>query len=324
MIFLVSAALFDYDKTRSVDLLTLLRIAARRTHALFVVDNPHTPSLLEPEMFRKWRTGLGEPIGTEVDLLVEQLRTISSNVSARGSFVVTVTAPKAEQPSSLDSHFRTDLEGAIRVAGLPLYVLLENGLSDAAFLRRVMPKSWAARLAEWESIGVIQFENGGGVTEMIRMVEHYSTGKAPDPSGVGQLAWRASHLLVSDRDSHPDGSESANCKQLRKVCTKSGMGHRLYVLRRRDQESYLPRQAIDKMVEAKTDPNDRQAMTQLLDVHFADAFGRLHNALPKLGEQSWFKNAFVKSDIAWESSWFEQDGSKDEMVELAELVASLI
>ena len=103
------------------------------------------------------------------------------------------------------------------------------------------------------------------------------------------------------------------------------MASRLHILERRKQESYLPREALDEIVKRKSSAEDREEMSGCLDRHFELEDAERHPLeLPKIGEDSWFKNAFLDADLGWRDDWFGRDGSWPEMLALAETIASLI
>ena len=78
------------------------------------------------------------------------------------------------------------------------------------------------------------------------------------------------------------------------------------------------------VVDTKTSAADRATMQGLLAQHFQLGPRCRHSSLPRLGDSSWFKNAFLEHAAAdWQDSWFEADGSAHEMIELAEMLAAL-
>jgi hypothetical protein len=220
-----------------------------------------------------------------------------------------------------------ELREATRLASLPLFILVENALSDGAFLRRTLPTIWKRKILEWERAGVVTFEHGGGVGEMKRLVERCTARGNADPLGLGPSAWRASHVLISDRDSLDlTGKASDEVRQLQRASEQAMMEDRLHILRRRDQEAYLPREALMTIAKSKTGP-DREKMVEMLESHLATD-SKHHKQLPRITEasSSWFKGGFLafEKSIDWDDAWFEKDGSGPEMVDLAEMIASFL
>lgn len=323
MIFRLPAHLFRLSNVRAVEIIALLRGAAMRGHTIQVVEDVYGYETRETGDLNIWVKGHKNTLEKELLWLVERVHHISANAVTRGAISIAVSTSEEEfQPTS---HIILSLTAAIRLASLPLFIIVENALSDAAFLRTVMPLRWKNKLTEWEKNGFVQFENGGGIDEMRRIVEYLATGKTEDPLGLGFAAWKAAHYLISDRDSKDnDGMPSDAAQKLKKVCNEKGLKYRLYVLRRRTQESYLPRPALEAIINTKTDKIVREDMQKQIDVYFSDPKKRNHDPLPKIGEMPWFKNSFLTSSINWESKWFDDDKSGSEMIEIAENIASLI
>lgn len=325
VIFLVSGKLFASSRTRNADLLALLRGVALRGHTLFVVDDPHGSSSIEAKEFGSWVTGLNAMLQREVAWIRERIRRVPPTAVTRGATAIAVA--EAGNPDLVAQRIVLDLSAAVRLATMPLFVLVENGLTDAAFVRRTMPPSWRRKIREWERAGAIRFEHAGGIGEMKKIVEHCSAGGTSDPLGLGPSAWRASHVLVSDRDSQDQrGGPSSDVGDLVRACSRANMKDRLHVLCRRDQESYLPDEALRAIVATKSGKLERDDMLARLASHFANTKGRHHVPVPKVGEVSWFKNAFLRyeSSIAWDDAWFVRDGSGPEMVDLAEMIAAFL
>ena len=324
MIFHVSKRLFEPGAARVSDLIALLRAAAWRGHTLMVIDDPARAEVETSAVLAQWAEHLTGTLCTEVMWLLEAVERITPNAATRGSPCLWVTQDPAATPI-LQYQAQLDLQAAIRLAAMPLLILVENALSDGEFLRRTLPKHWRAKLSEWERDGFVQFEHGGGVGELKRIVEHCARGTG-DPLGLGQAVWRCAHLIISDRDTTDEqvGTPATAVTQLRTSCSHAQMADRLHVLLRRDQESYLPREAVDQIIASKTDARLREQMTALIDQHFANPT-RHHAKMPALGQSSWFKNAFIEHGaLPWQDDWFACDGSEPEMIELAERIAAFL
>lgn len=326
MIFLLSGNLFASNQGKGIDLLALLRGAALRGHSVLVVDDPFGSSSIESREFESWVARLSIELQREVAWLRERVRRIPPNAVTRGATTIAVTAPVAS--NQVTQRIVLNLTEAIRLATLPLFVLVENGLSDAAFVRRTMPPRWRRKIREWEIAGLVRFEHAGGIGEMKRLVEHCSAdGTTSDPLGLGPHSWRASHFLLCDRDSQDqNGKPSKESGELQRACVRAKMKDQLHILSRRDQESYLPEEALRAIVATKTGKNERDGMLTALEAHLAIGNARHQTPLPKVGDTSWFKSAFFQfeSSIHWDDVWFERDGSDPEMVDLAEAIAAFL
>jgi hypothetical protein len=324
MIFRVDKQYFKVGASRTTDLLMFLRAAASRGHTVFIVSDVLGHDIDDTPEFAEWSSAATTEVQHEIRLMTEVLRRVSPNAVARGATVVAV--PWQRDATHFGRHVVLTLTEATRLASMPLFVLVENGLSDSAFLRRVMPPRWRNKINEWERAGYIHFENGGGISEMDRIVDYFSTGKAPDPAGLGRAAWCAAHVFISDRDSNSDGSISSDSNRLKQTCAAAGLEERLHILDRRDQESYLPPEALFEIVGQKTDSGDRQKMADLLKAHLSRPDSRNHHKTPTLSEKStsWFKNAFLTAEVGWKDEWFERDGSAQEMIDIAEKIAAFL
>jgi hypothetical protein len=125
------------------------------------------------------------------------------------------------------------LSTALRVLGEPLHVLVENGLRDAAFLRRVIPPEWRRELLKWEESGKLRFENGGGIDELRQIISFMATDEGALATwGIPAAAWKLLHFLVSDHDGVNATTPSSSAQRLQSECEKAGLAKRLHVLRR--------------------------------------------------------------------------------------------
>ena len=164
VIFLVSGDLFASSRARSADLLALLRGVAIRGHTLFVVDEPHGSSSIESKEFERWVAGLNAMLRREVAWIRERIRRVPPTAVTRGATVITVA--EGGTPALVTQRIVLNLSEAVRLATMPLFVVVENGLTDAAFVRRTMPASWRRKIREWERAGGIRFEHAGGIGEV--------------------------------------------------------------------------------------------------------------------------------------------------------------
>jgi len=325
MIFLLANSVFTSKKARDTDLISLFRAAALRGHSLFIVKDPENPKLADESSFQLWKGKFPLELGIQLDWLAERCGLISSNAATRGAKRIAVM----EDPQALKkaSCVAVNVNAAVRLAALPLSILLENALSDGAFIRRTMPAAWRRKFLQWEATGVIKFEHGGGIGEMKRLVENFAQRQDDDDSSINSsAAWKISHFLVSDRDSqNSTGKLSREAGDLSRACESAGITRQLHILERRDQESYLPKEALDAIASGMTGA-DRDKLLAAIAAHFQKGKERHHLPLPALGKKSPFKNAFLsfETKISWDDNWFTADGSAREMVDLAESVSALL
>lgn len=301
-----------------VDRIALLRGASTRRHTLIISDNPRDTrkNRVKPS-YTQWLQSLSAGLQAEIELLVQRLSIVTANAVARGAERLLVSAqPWPNVPGCL-----LTLKEAIRAVTLPTSVLVENALNDAAFLRRAMPPVWAQRLDRWERQGLLRFEHAGGITVMKQILEHFGDDENSKRAfGLPSRLWRLVHVLVYDHDNN-----HKNTRELDESCASHEMKSRAHCLKRKKQEHYLPREALEAIVEMKFKPGSGDAMTKLAAIkeHFALGEHRHSAALPS---PDTFKNAFSKyeTQIAWNDGWFANDGAWPEMTLLAEMIAAAI
>lgn len=327
MIVWVDDCLFE-EGARDVDLLALLRGASIRRHTMFVSASPAERRRdWQSPGFQRWEGRLSERIRNEVKLLAERLTLVSGNVVTRGHAARLLVSN--DQPHRLTARdCWVTMDEAVRAVMLPTYVLLENGINDRAFLRRAMPSYWRERLDSWERIGLLRYENGGGNSAMARLVKLASRDEeyTRQAFGLPYALWRMVHIVVFDHDGESADRPGKGSADLAKACQEAGLDEHAHRLARRDQEHYLPAEALRTIVEKRvTDPADREPLMKAIDVHMNKGAERHFAALPDLGRKRIFKNEFDCSEIdQWQDAWFGRDGAWPEMTLLAEKIAAAI
>jgi hypothetical protein len=318
MIILVNDQLFFPGAAHEVDRLALLRNAARRQHTLRISPFPVKDIEQGPihsknsENYRQWLSTLQGELLKEVTLLSEQLKQVSAMAITRGSPWLLVSNDPADR--SIDGCWLT-LEQAVRAVGAPLFVLVENMINDAAFFRTVMPPPWKQRLKEWEELGMLRFEHGGGQS-IVDIVKKFSDDKySAKAFGLPAEAWKALHFVICDHDGKCAKEPGKLARDAQDACNKAQMMHRLHRLERKKQENYIPQEAADEL--AKRHSNAKEFVSKIADFdrlpederHFVDF------PLPSM------KNCF-DNEFSWLDEWFLTDGSWPEMARLAEKIAA--
>jgi len=307
---------------RDLDRLALLRNAARRRHTLIVSMSPAAPwhARTAPN-FDAWAAAWPDGLHTEIKLIEERLAIVSVTAVTRGAkrLLVCDRDPGAEHVGC-----RVSLEDAVRALSLPLYILIEHQIHDAAFIRRILPPVWRARFAEWESRGELRYENGGGLPVMSDLIKfHCNDEHAKLAFGLPAEIWQLVHFIVWDHDGDSFDTPGPGSGDLGRTCDKAGLAGHWHRLERRDQEHYLPIPALQAIVKERiTDPVERERLLADIDAHAAKGDGRHFVPLPKLGEFPLFKNLFMTANLNWPDQWFEEDGAWPEMTRLAERIAS--
>jgi hypothetical protein len=324
LIIWVDDALFAGQKP-DVDLLALLRQAALRRHTLIISASPQTMWNKVAPNFAVWQQERLTPrLQEEVKFLLERLSHISSNLTTRGE-----VAPirVSEQDAAGDSACVLTLAQAIRAVVLPLHILVENQINDAAFLRQAMPPVWRDRLTTWEQNGELRFMQAGGIAEMRRMLEfHADDEQARQAFGLPAKVWLLQYFLIYDHDGEQADQTGDQTKALERAIKNHPIAfHRLW---RRCQENYLPQPSLLKIVVARELDADSEAkLTDAVNAHCLQAPEVRHYCkLPRLGDNAFFKNEFFKPANAgiWAAADFEADGIWPEMVHLAEAIAAAI
>lgn len=149
-------------------------------------------------------------------------------------------------------------EDAARLAEEPLTILVENRVSDGAFLERAMKEMDRGIRRLWRQPGdPVRFDSVGGIGQMLAEVER----RAQDVPVRPRLVVMAD----SDRTTPHDRLSRAG-RSLRHKCEK--MGVPCWILAKRESENYLPRILLDEredvggdyqqMVDAWDDLDDDQ------------------------------------------------------------------
>lgn len=320
MILWVDDELFG-GQSRDVDRLALLRNAALRRHTVIISASPQALSdSRQAPMFEFWLSTLSPRLQAEVWLLRERTRLVTANAIAVGANRVLV----AERRPDADGCWLS-LDEAARAAAEPLQVMVEHQINDAAFLRRAMPPVWRKRFEDWEGKGEIRYANGGGLSVMTALVTFFTDDNtARRCFGLPAEVWRLLHFLVFDHDGERPETPGDQSKELDRRCKSNGMIRRIHRLVRRDQEHYLPLEALRSISNARVqDTVERDTLLDKLEKHFALGQARHFVPLPRIGNDPFFKSEFVQ-EIAWSDDWFERDDAWPEMTQLAERIASAI
>ncbi len=237
MIIWLDDELFAPDHANDVDRIALLREAHRRRHTLFVSDSPGRPDASRPNL-EKWTRALSQPLGSETEALLAELRLVPADALAYGSPWVCVPGPKR---AAIENAPALSVNEAVRALGHPLTILVENQLNDGAFLRAMMPPPWSARLEDWERTGQVRFGNGGGINVLHALIEHHCDGRGSARGfGLPAEVWKLLHFIVVDHDGPKPDAPSADSKRVGSLCQERGLSQRFHRLERRCPENYLP------------------------------------------------------------------------------------
>ena len=137
------------------------------------------------------------------------------------------------RPSAADE---LEPEDAFRLADAPLVILVENRVSDGAFVKRVVTELDKSVLGLWRRPGdPVRFDSVGGVGQMQAEVERRTQGRRYRPR------------LVVIADSDRKGPDDAVSPAVRALCRRcEALGVSCWVLAKREAENYLPRVLLDE------------------------------------------------------------------------------
>ena len=134
-------------------------------------------------------------------------------------------------------------EDAVRLADEPLVILVENRVSDGAFVKRVVTELDKSLHGLWRRPGgPVRFDSLGGAGQMPAEVERRTQGRR----------YRPRLVVITDSDRKgPDDAVSARAQALCSQCEALGVS--CWVLAKREAENYLPRILLGERKDAGAD-----------------------------------------------------------------------
>ena len=181
-------------------------------------------------------------------------------------------------------------EDAFRLADEPLVILVENRVSDGAFVKRVVTELDKSLHGLWRRPGeAVQFDSPGGVGQMLAEVERRTQGRR----------FRPRLIVIADSDRKgPDDTASPAVRALCRRC--KALGVPCWVLAKREAENYLPRVLLDERPGTGAD-----------DARLVEAWDRLND-----DQKNFFdvKNGLPEALSAIEQVLFEELSSDDQMI----------
>jgi hypothetical protein len=313
-----------FSGSRYVDCLSILHNAAIRGHSLTI---SHDPSAKRGSPnFDEWNRSLSEKIKHEVDNILDKLKVIPSNIADRGfSKRLFIT----NREFSISNVCFVRLDEAARAVSLPLHILVENQINDAAFLRRVMPPDCREELEKLERRGQIRYIQGGGLTEILKLIKfHNNDERARLVFGLPADVWKLLHFIIYDHDGKASDFPSPDSEKTYSICKDNDMLHRSHRLKRKAQENYIPVDALKEIVNIKKKLSDSQKEETKKNIELYGNKGdkRFFENIVELSpnNKKLFKSVFGEDEYEkiWEDEWFEKDDSWPEMRALAESILS--
>lgn len=225
---LVEDALFA-DPGLKRELLDLLLLGLSHPHHHMQIEPPEGPSL------RAWQETQTDPALAE---WAQQVFDQGIKLEAESPSLATLHVVHKLRPEAVGQALR--LSDALAWLRQPLSVLVEDVVSDGAFLRAVALGPWRERLFQMLAEGHLKLVHGGGTGSMRRQLE-VQLARAPLPPRT---------FVLCDSDVlDPDNQHLNGSARLAHFCTERGVHcHRL---QRRSIENYLPLPALDLWVATK-------------------------------------------------------------------------
>lgn len=140
-------------------------------------------------------------------------------------------------------------QNAVRLADEPLYILVENRVSDGAFVERIVKELDQSLHDLWNCDGEpIRVDSLGGKGQMPQEVTRRLRGKPYRPRLVA--------IVDSDRTA-PDAAASREALRLQDTCNQYNLP--CWVLAKREAENYLPLILLSAQPSARADHQQRVA-----------------------------------------------------------------
>lgn len=226
----IEPALFE-DSRRSFDVTRLLCAAVGRPHQLLI-----GPAGRARPVFERWLTGQGADIQAPLRALLD--RSLDPDLTRAPPDVwIRVTETEEERVDVSGRKATATLQRAIKLIESPLHLVLENGVNDAAFLRKAAPPG---ELRDWleHALGEkwIDPVNGGGSFLGKTLASYSPWQRLRCWAMCDAETWLPSTFLLTEHD------------QVRKFRKEADRAPRvpLRVLERRAIENYLPLPALKR------------------------------------------------------------------------------
>jgi hypothetical protein len=249
MIVTLEDELFKPDVADDADLVELICNGQRR----YKVQTRPAYRPQEKRPVNAWLSNHSLKLQEKIKIVLEEgLRApeYAFQSGAREPHIVVERQGSPEWPDSFDQGpARLPLPLAKAFVLRPLRLLLENGRNDWSFLNKVVPPSWKARWDLAISKGWIEEHNGGGISEMRRIIEE-------------RLAMdhvrRLRTWAMFDSDGERAGDASKDSKDTRAACEDWSIA--FHPLRRRAIENYIPRETLKDWVLRRHHKSTRDEM----------------------------------------------------------------
>ena len=229
-----------------------------------------------------WIRGRGDQGDWVREMLVESIK--------RGAWTFTPHGRRMRVTARPNAMDELKPEDAFRLADEPLVILVENRVSDGAFVKRVVTELDKSLHGLWRRPGeAVQFDSPGGVGQMLAEVERRTQGRR----------FRPRLIVIADSDRKgPDDTASPAVRALCRRC--KALGVPCWVLAKREAENYLPRVLLDERPGTGAD-----------DARLVEAWDRLND-----DQKNFFdvKNGLPEALSAIEQVLFEELSPDDQTI----------
>jgi len=191
-------------------------------------------------------------------------------------------------------------DDAALLMALPLYLVLEDRLSDKHFLLCVLPRPKRAELQHAFARGWCRAENGGGLGNMRRYIE----------SLRDEPAERLRTWFLFDRDTEASGEPSRQSQLVKADCENHSLPH--HQLSRRSIENYLPPEALDWWAADKRREayEERRQLVQKFKIIAPE---KRHHLNMKEHFRGDIADLFREEDFNIDPAWLDRDQQRTEI-----------
>jgi hypothetical protein len=212
-----------------------------------------------------WLAGQSHGVREEITLALD----LSTRLEALESSHTKVTVTRVAPSNYLTQPVRVCLADARRFLDAAFVILVEDQISDRAFLERILPREGRRALLQKVRAGFVRIDHGGGVGPMASRMTQDAT-----VTENHHTMW-----VLFDSDAMQPGAPSLPSEALRIAC--GAVAH--HQLRRRYAESYLPHRALHGWAAGTPRRTAREARLALFRAFVALKAGQRHHFNMKEG-----------------------------------------
>jgi hypothetical protein len=315
VIVLLRGELFEGEET---DDLALLRIFDEGRGRYKVRTKPAYRPRSETT-FHRWLTRQTPRVQDQIRIVLERgLKETEFDIPGGEPTIIVERRSAPAWPDNLaKGQVKLPLDKASDLLKRPLRLLLENGRNDWGFLNKVVPSDWRERWDRAIEGRWIEQENGGGITEMRKIIEH----QISLDHARRVLTW-----VMFDCDGSKPGESSDDSRKARDACEQWCVAH--HALVRRAIENYIPEETLREWARRRTRA-DRKEMQQRVEAYVAMREEERHYYNLKAGihgdlaQDIWGEDPDKNPYVVKESA-LDKDGSGPERTRMLQSIFSLL